>query len=707
MVDKLEVPAFVTIPGVDIVATGEWDLASGTTTFTTDDMANAVEASECPAVADPVIKLGHLDSRFNPDVEDDGTYDGTPAVGRIRNLALAMQGNKVTGDLSGMPGWLGAVMPSAYPKRSVEGQWDYPCQNGHIHPFVITGLALLGVTPPGVGVLNNIADVAALYGVAASGNPAGRRWRLNMEAAAMPKTARAAGTTTEDVRRAWIGTNPPWSQWITEMQLDPTAQLIVADDSTAKVYRVPFTVASAGEVEFGDPVEVEVEYVDKAAATKAAMMARIAAARGTGQVVTYASREASRTVTGAWDGAAQVKNLGTSPSAAQLKALYALPGDTKSDSKLPHHTVSSDGVVGAADDDGCSAAIAAINGGRGGLKGVSAGDLKKAYNHLAAHLKADGKDAPDFNAAARIKRLGKIKAAAGDGGDTDADDSVKALIASLDATLDEASTLASNVDAEGLPEDAGQALALIVAAETIADQLMELLGIYDPDDAGDSVTAAMKHGPFTGTHAHAHSAMGSQGGDAGHDHSHTHQNDAVHAHVHAAGGNQGKEGRSKVDLTDDHKAALRKSLGLAEDDELTPDALVTAAEATRTKLEAAEKVQVAASKGKLPEGAMVVDRDAWNSQQEQIKRLVSANKRSETQRRDETITAAIRAGKIPAAARDRYEKAWAKDSENTESILASMPKGVIPVDAIGEPGGDPLGDDFDADYDRVFGGASK
>jgi hypothetical protein len=42
-----------------------------------------------------------------------------------------------------------------------------------------------------------------------------------------------------------------------------------------------------------------------------------------------------------------------------------------------------------------------------------------------------------------------------------------------------------------------------------------------------------QHGPFTGTHTHAHPAFGGQGDDAAHDHEHTHDGDADHEHTHA------------------------------------------------------------------------------------------------------------------------------------------------------------------------------
>jgi hypothetical protein len=148
----------VNIPGVDLVAAGTWPLSSGETTFTRDHLQQAIEAAQCPAVGPPIIKLGHVDPRF----------DGEPALGKVTNLRLTANGDKLTGDLSGVPAWLGDVAASAYPNRSVEGAFNHVCQIGHTHPFAITGLALLGVTAPGVGVLNSLDDIPARYGTAAS-----------------------------------------------------------------------------------------------------------------------------------------------------------------------------------------------------------------------------------------------------------------------------------------------------------------------------------------------------------------------------------------------------------------------------------------------------------------------------------------------------------------------------------------------------------
>lgn len=265
-------PALANLPGVELVQAGQWDISTGLVTFSTDDLAAAVGAVDCPAVRRPILKLGHTDPRF----------DGEPAVGWVANLALADGGNTVIGDYVGMPGWLGGVIASAYPDRSVEGFFDYRCQLGHTHPFVLTAVALLGITRPGVGTLTSLQDVAALYGVAASTAPAaGHAVSVHCKGVtSMPHPNPiqvAAGVTTEDVRRAYYDT-AAWSTWITEMQLDPL-QLIVMDDESGSYARVPI-VMDGETVTFGPAVPVAITYVDKpAAGTPAAASVLVFASR--------------------------------------------------------------------------------------------------------------------------------------------------------------------------------------------------------------------------------------------------------------------------------------------------------------------------------------------------------------------------------------------------------------------------------------------
>lgn len=289
-------PQLVTVPDVEICAAGTWGLSTGEVTFTAEDFAAAVQASQCPAVGSPVLKLGHLDPRFNSP-----EYDAQPGLGRVANMRLTAGGAKISGDLAGMPAWLAAALPSAYPNRSIEGAYGYRCQIGHTHPFVITGLALLGVTPPGVGVLSTLKDVAALYGVAAAALDQGSTWTLRI-GGVMADAAPNAATTVEDIRRSYYDdpSTPP-TMWITEIQLAPL-QMIVADEAQGTLCRVPVKIGSGGTVSFGDPVPVQVSYVDapeqKTAASAAIPLGRAlaVAAKLRGQADDQLAQHASREI---------------------------------------------------------------------------------------------------------------------------------------------------------------------------------------------------------------------------------------------------------------------------------------------------------------------------------------------------------------------------------------------------------------------------
>ncbi|MGI5423068.1 phage protease [Actinomadura luteofluorescens] len=298
-VEVATAPPLVTVPNVELMHTGQWPISTGIAHFTASDLQNAVAALSCPAVRRPVLKLGHSE----PDPDENGIrWDGEPAVGYIANMAVAANGQMLVGDYAGMPSWLGGeVLASAYPDRSIEGQYDFRCQIGHTHPFVITAVALLGVTPPGIGTLQSLQDVAALYGVtgaetvAAAAPGGGPSFTVTVHAARQeaavpnptPTTVRA-GVTTDDVRRAFYDSEngKGWDIWICEIQLGPTTQLIVIDDSTGKLQRVPVTISDGdGEdaVEFGEPVAVVVRYEDAQVAASAER-----------QTVVYASRDESR-----------------------------------------------------------------------------------------------------------------------------------------------------------------------------------------------------------------------------------------------------------------------------------------------------------------------------------------------------------------------------------------------------------------------------
>lgn len=254
-----QTPPLSRLANVEIMHTGTWQLSTGPATFTTDDLTDAVASLGCGAVRRPILKLGHSDPRF----------DGEPCVGYVDRLAVADNGYTLAGDFAGMPGWLGDVLASAYPDRSVEGEYDYVCQMGHTHPFVVHAVALLGVTRPGIGTLESLQDIASLYGVVAARSRTGTPVVVRGSSVSPSSRLVAASVTAEDVMRAFYDSplGSGWDSWVEELQLDPL-QLIYVNDSDSSRQRVPVVIGPGEGVEtvsFGTPVGVFIRYVDAAA----------------------------------------------------------------------------------------------------------------------------------------------------------------------------------------------------------------------------------------------------------------------------------------------------------------------------------------------------------------------------------------------------------------------------------------------------------
>lgn len=132
--------------GVELVKTGTWSAQTGEVTITRADLAAAVAAQR--HFPTPVLRLGHQDPRF----------DGSPALGKVKNLRLSDAGNTLLGDLIDVPQWLAHDLHNTYPQRSVEGLFNTTA-NGHHFRFVVTGLALLGSEPPAVSTLKDLQEL--------------------------------------------------------------------------------------------------------------------------------------------------------------------------------------------------------------------------------------------------------------------------------------------------------------------------------------------------------------------------------------------------------------------------------------------------------------------------------------------------------------------------------------------------------------------
>jgi len=261
-----DIGPLVNVLGKEIIQTGiEYPLASGPATFTTEDLADAVESQSDAAIKPPRLRLGH-------EGLDDPAWDGEPAIGTLGNLRLAQEGHLIVGDYMGIPEWLAQVLPSAYPACSIDGKTGVKTNTGHEWRLVITDLALLGVRWPGVSTLE---DIKALFSTTGPDNVT----IYATEEEVMAGSAVTARTDVDDVRRQYyqsLDSSQYW-WWVRSQYYDPD-ELIVEDEESGELYRVPFDTTAEGEVTFSEPVAVRIEYEDKpvkeqTAETKAALIA--------------------------------------------------------------------------------------------------------------------------------------------------------------------------------------------------------------------------------------------------------------------------------------------------------------------------------------------------------------------------------------------------------------------------------------------------
>jgi hypothetical protein len=139
----------------ELMKVGKWQVFKGGEFNVTPELIKAaISAHESGVLRKPTIRLGH---------GDDERFTGSPAMGWVDNVRASEDGTTLYGDLLGVPEWLADNMPSAYPSLSIEGMYDFTASDGTTHDFVLTGLALLGATMPGIGELKSVQDVEALY----------------------------------------------------------------------------------------------------------------------------------------------------------------------------------------------------------------------------------------------------------------------------------------------------------------------------------------------------------------------------------------------------------------------------------------------------------------------------------------------------------------------------------------------------------------
>lgn len=201
--DGRRVEAAGSLLGIELARPGKWKLASGELDVDARKLDDAARFANREGARPGYLKIGHTDTRFM-------AGDGEPALGWLHNIRLEEddEGHVLLGDLHDVPDWLKEAIPRHWPDRSIEGYADYE-HDGERYGLVVDGLALLGVTPPGMSSIKSLRDlpqalglpVAASNGtriVASFGDP-------QTPASAGPPPTKGAGMSLVKYREALAG----------------------------------------------------------------------------------------------------------------------------------------------------------------------------------------------------------------------------------------------------------------------------------------------------------------------------------------------------------------------------------------------------------------------------------------------------------------------------------------------------------------------
>jgi hypothetical protein len=216
---------------IELARPGQWNLGTGPIEVTARMLDDAARFANREGGRPGYLKLGHHDPRFV-------AADGDPAMGWLTNIRVEEDGEPVLkGDLTGVPDWLATAIPRHWPDRSIEGYKDY-VHEGQTYGLVVDGLALLGVTPPGMKSIRSLRDLPAALGIAASGAlpPSGQRICASFgtpqtpASADVPSTRQGAGMDPVLIREA-LGLDPDASD--DEVKASAVMALAITNDGPA------------------------------------------------------------------------------------------------------------------------------------------------------------------------------------------------------------------------------------------------------------------------------------------------------------------------------------------------------------------------------------------------------------------------------------------------------------------------------------------
>lgn len=285
-VDKLHVP---------VLMTGTWNASTGEEPITDDDLTSIVQAAESGVLDSAILKVGHVDPRFESYLED-----GTPAYGTVSNPVIeALDDQSVLYvDYLRVEKEFADSLPTKYPRCSVELARNVTLrdQTGatvHEFPVVLTAVALLGATPPAVKGLST--KVAASAALAEDANDYVTLISFSQFSFPGGNTARSLN---EKLAAAVDQAHSSESVWAYAEDFDDTHVIFTVENGSESVsYRQRYAATSDGNVELqDDPTRVvrEVAWVTESGEKVAAKFSEIADETGENTTDTESSTDTAR-----------------------------------------------------------------------------------------------------------------------------------------------------------------------------------------------------------------------------------------------------------------------------------------------------------------------------------------------------------------------------------------------------------------------------
>jgi hypothetical protein len=377
----------VTIPNVQLIAVGAWKAMgsspgkSDEVVFTENDLKAIMASQDAPDVKEPRMILGHTGPTVGPGLGVDGFYGEQPCIGKFTNLSLTADGQEIMADLVGVPKWLGDILPTAYPNRSVEVYWDIPSgiAGAKNHECLMPRVALCGLNLPAVATLDDLKVLFSEEGPEMEIDLSKANKRVAASRGDLVSHRAAASVQFEDVRREFYSNfateaSGRYWWWINAVYVDPP--LLIVDDDEEGLWSVPYSV-KGDSVEFGDPVSIKVQYVEEESGKVAASQVT-----ATGrQYAKAASRPSDRTtkkeavkmgldITALRERTGlTVEQLPDDASEEQINAALSAPPAPKDDPAAPEGAA---GEAPAAGDGGEGAGADGAGGGEGAAASASA-----------------------------------------------------------------------------------------------------------------------------------------------------------------------------------------------------------------------------------------------------------------------------------------------------------------------------------------------